>query len=296
MKKAIWFIFNNCQEVQPYLEEHLRFLQMQHPESSDFYEMQQSTFSKWFAKRIHEMYALNPSQINEELYVLSCLPDNRVSSRRGYIVNGVKFIIKSNDDGRQTQNCGVTVSGVHNDVEDDYYGFLDEVIELSFIRGYRIILFKCTWFDTDRRRKNVIFEPHFISVDTSRHAYKEDPFIFANQAKQVFYVNDPLKPNSRWKIIERIIHRNLWDIPEDNNAEDLIEDVNLCRKDVEEEIVENVDIQHSEGTIDDFINEEIDDSDHIMEDFGSESYLDDSDTDKPNNEIENDESDDDDDW
>ncbi|XP_035835092.1 uncharacterized protein LOC118483704 [Helianthus annuus] len=52
MKKAIWFIFNNCQEVQPYLEEHLQILQNQHPESSDFSKMQQSTFPDWFAKRV----------------------------------------------------------------------------------------------------------------------------------------------------------------------------------------------------------------------------------------------------
>ncbi|KAI3784074.1 hypothetical protein L1987_43166 [Smallanthus sonchifolius] len=32
MNKAKWFIFNNCEEVQPYLEEHLQFLQRQHPE------------------------------------------------------------------------------------------------------------------------------------------------------------------------------------------------------------------------------------------------------------------------
>ncbi|MFS7975181.1 hypothetical protein Hanom_Chr10g00877401 [Helianthus anomalus] len=52
MKKAIWFIFNNCQEVQPYLEEHLQILQNKHPESSDFSEMQQSTFPDWFAKQV----------------------------------------------------------------------------------------------------------------------------------------------------------------------------------------------------------------------------------------------------
>ncbi|XP_035845259.1 coiled-coil domain-containing protein 1-like [Helianthus annuus] len=92
------------------------------------------------------------------------------------------------------------------------------------------------------------------------------------------------------KIVEL---RHLWDIPEDKNAEDLLEDVNLHRKDVEEEIVENVDV---DGTIDDFIHDKLDDSDHSMEDFGSKSNLDDSDTDtdKPNDEMENDESDDDD--
>ncbi|KAD6118922.1 hypothetical protein E3N88_10193 [Mikania micrantha] len=242
------------------------------------------------------MYKLNPSQINEELYILFSLPDNRVSSLKGCIVNGVKFIVKSRDDCRQTQNCGVTVPGVHNYVEDDYYGYLDEVIELSFIRDYSIILFKCTWFDTDRRRKHVIFEPHFISIDTSRNAYKEDPFILANQAQQVFYVNDPLKPKSHRKIIERITHRHLWDIPENNNVEDLLEDVNLLREDIAEEIVENVDVHGSHGNIDDFFDEEIDNSDHSMEDFDLELNLDDSEKETPPNDLENGDSDDDDDW
>ncbi|KAM0002939.1 hypothetical protein Hdeb2414_s0306g00862161 [Helianthus debilis subsp. tardiflorus] len=296
MKKAIWFIFNNCQQLQPYFEEHLQSLQRQHPESSDFSEMQQSTFPDWFAKRIRDMYSLNPPQTNEELYALSCPPDHRVTSYKGYVVNGVKFRVESRDDCKRAQNCGVMVPGVHNDVEDDYYGYLDEVIELSFIRDFRVILFKRTWFDTDRRRKHVIFEPHFISIDTSRNAYKEDPFILAYQAKQVFFIDDPVKRNSQWKIIERISHRHLWDIPEDNNAEDLLEDVNLLREDIVEEIVENVDVQGLSDTIDDFIDEDIDDSDCSMEDFGSELNPDDSDTDtdKSNHEIENVESEDDD--
>ncbi|KAD6119139.1 hypothetical protein E3N88_10410 [Mikania micrantha] len=139
MEKAIWFILNNCQEVQPFLEEHLLVLQSKHPQSSDYSKLQKSTFLDWFAKRTRDMYTQNPSQLNEELYALSSLPDNRVSSHRGYIVNGVKYVVKSRDDCRQTQNCGVTVPGIHNDVEDDYYGYLDDVIELSFIRDINLV-------------------------------------------------------------------------------------------------------------------------------------------------------------
>ncbi|KAI3725300.1 hypothetical protein L1987_65084 [Smallanthus sonchifolius] len=58
MKKAKWFIFNNCQELQPYLEEHLQFLQRQPLESSHFSEMQQSTFPDWFAKGNHTLIYL----------------------------------------------------------------------------------------------------------------------------------------------------------------------------------------------------------------------------------------------
>nr|XP_043639273.1 uncharacterized protein LOC122610343 [Erigeron canadensis] len=234
LQKTMWFIYNNCEEIQPYLEEHLHSLQSQHPDLSDFSKMQQATFPNW-----------------------------------------------------RTQNCGVTVQGVHNDVEDDYYGYIDEVIELSFIKDCRAVIFKCTWFGTNRRRKHVVYEPHFISVDTSRHVYKDDPFILANQAKQVFYINDSLKPNSQWKVIERVNHRHLWDIPEDNDEENLLEDVNLIREDIEEEVVQNDDVGPFHGTPNDFINDEIDDSDHDMEDFDSDSNIDDLDKNELDNNISN---------
>ncbi|KAI3687023.1 hypothetical protein L1987_80713 [Smallanthus sonchifolius] len=88
--------------------------------------------------------------------------------------------------------------------------------------------------------------------------------------------------------------QHLWDIPQDNNVEDLLEDVNLLREDIAEEIVENVDVLGSDGMVDDFIDDELNDSDHSMEDFASEFNVDNSDTDKSDNEIEDVESDDDD--
>ena len=49
--------------------------------------------------------------------------------------------------------------------------------------------------------------------------YKEDPFVFPDQVKQVYYVQDPTKPNSNWKIIERFTHRHLLDIPLDDDRD-----------------------------------------------------------------------------
>ncbi|KAD5960486.1 hypothetical protein E3N88_11958 [Mikania micrantha] len=89
---------------------------------------------------------------------------------------------------------------------------------------------------------------------------------------------------------------HLWDIPENNNVEDLLEDVNLLREDIAEEIVENVDVHGSNGYIDDFFDDEIDNSDHSMEDFDLELNLDDLDKETPTNDIENVNSDDDDYW
>ena len=107
----------------------------------------------------------------------------------------MKFLVKLHDDRRQTRNSGVVSAGTHQGIEDDYYGNLEEVIELLCIKDYRVVLFKCKWFDIDRRRKHVTYKPHCISADTSREEYKEDPFVFATQVRQIFYIDDQSKSN-----------------------------------------------------------------------------------------------------
>ena len=125
-----------------------------------------------------------------------------------------------------TKNCGVVSAATHVGIEDDYYEYLEEIIELVSIKDYRVVQFKCKWFDTDQRRKHIIYEHHFISIDTSREAYKEDHFVFATQVRQVFYIDDPSKSNPNWKMIRRFNHRHLWDILDDQeDVERLLDEI-----------------------------------------------------------------------
>ncbi|KAL4554187.1 hypothetical protein LXL04_037364 [Taraxacum kok-saghyz] len=179
----------------------------------------------------------------------------------------------------------------------DNYGYVDEVLDFSFIKGYRVILFKCIWFDTDRRRKHVKFEPHFISVDTTKHAYIEDPFVLANQATQVLYIDDPTN-DPGWKIIERSTHRHLWDIPKNEDAEYVFEHVETLsqttplvafscenfefpREDGEEELVEIVDDEIVLDDLDDFVDDDTL-SDEVVEELPEESPEDVDDSNKTN--------------
>ncbi|KAK1416267.1 hypothetical protein QVD17_32056 [Tagetes erecta] len=40
-----------------------------------------------------------------------------------------------------------------------------------------------------------------------------EPYILATQAQQVFYLEDPSKSTSNWRVVEDIHHRKLWDHP-----------------------------------------------------------------------------------
>ena len=54
----------------------------------------------------------------------------------------MKFLVKLRDDRRQTQNSEVVSAGTHQGIEDDYYGYLEEVIELLYIKDFRVVLIK----------------------------------------------------------------------------------------------------------------------------------------------------------
>ena len=46
----------------------------------------------------------------------------------------------------------------------------------------------------------MVIEKNITSIDISDEVYKDDQFILASQAKQVFYVKDPSRC-SNWRIV-----------------------------------------------------------------------------------------------
>lgn len=63
-----------------------------------------------------------------------------VRSYSGYIVDGVRFHIVEHDSRRTTQNSGVMVVGGEN---NNFYGVLDKVLNVHYLIGRRVWLFKC---------------------------------------------------------------------------------------------------------------------------------------------------------
>jgi len=68
---------------------------------------------------------------------------------------------------------------------------LTDVIELQFVMGRRVILFRCNWFDVYDKIKGVKKDEYdFVSVNPGRVLKTNEPFILAEQASQVFYAID----------------------------------------------------------------------------------------------------------
>ena len=79
-----------------------------------------------------------------------------------------------------------------------YYGVIEEIWEIVYSKIH-VPVFKCKW--VDNKTGVFIDETGQTLVDFSKVGYKEEPFIMAHQATQVFYVKDP--SNDRLSVVIR---------------------------------------------------------------------------------------------
>jgi len=77
-----------------------------------------------------------------------------------------------------------------------YFDFIEEIWELNYVK-FIVCIFKCKWVDNNVNVR--IDDVGFTLVDLKNLAYQNDPFIMAEQAKQVFHVQDPC--DERWSVV-----------------------------------------------------------------------------------------------
>lgn len=111
--------------------------------------------------------------------------------------------------------------------EDDninYYGRITDIIELNYNGAFKVILFKCDWYDVHHRvgMKQDDFGFTLLNFTRRIHTgdkFMDDPFVFSSQVEQVFYVQDAKQ--SDWCIPVRVRPRDLFDM---GSAEDTDDD------------------------------------------------------------------------
>ena len=97
-----------------------------------------------------------------------------------------------------------------------YYGVIDHIWELDY-SACRLPIFCCRWVDNN---SGVRLEKRhgFTLIDLNRTGSKDDLFILASQAKQVFYATDPA--NNRWSFVLSTNKRHPFQIHEIDDMED----------------------------------------------------------------------------
>ena len=153
---------------------------------------------------------------NQCLHDLAYGPSRKVKTWPIYFVNGYKFHISSHSEGKKTNNSGVCVKGTGNINigEDDFYGILKEVLEIEYpgLPMKRLVLFACEWFDPMINRGMKIYKEYgIVEVNHTRRYSKYDPFIYAQQATQVYYAPYPnsIREKHNWWVVIKTKPRHM---------------------------------------------------------------------------------------
>jgi len=111
-----------------------------------------------------------------------------------YFVNGYKFHTNAWSNGKKTINCGVYVKGLTEGGYDDFYGIIHKIYELEYNTSTypkKVVLFYCEWFDPSRKGTRVHPTYNTVELQINLRYPPFDPFILANNVKQVYYVPYP---------------------------------------------------------------------------------------------------------
>ncbi|CAI0424199.1 unnamed protein product [Linum tenue] len=181
------YILNNCEEVQPFIREY---------ETSSKNE----DFAEWFKNHASQLCTNKDVQSRAELLSLARGPLYGVDRFNGYVINGFRFHTQKHETRKAKQNSGILLKGLMGSKVVDYYGVLTEIIELQYLGGNRVVMFKCEWWDVENIDRGVKVDKYgFVSVNTSRKLVTNEPFVLASQVEQVFYAQDGSNPN--WIVV-----------------------------------------------------------------------------------------------
>ena len=150
----------------------------------------------------------------EDLLSLSRGPLENVTYFTGYDMNGFRYRVESRDKHLCTQNSGVAVLSEEEDHTDtvEYYGVLTEILELQYLGGRRVTLFRSKWFDVFNKELGMKKDKYgIVSLNPQRLLRTSEPFVLASQVSQVFFAKDNLIKG--WYTVVKNPSRHAYNVP-----------------------------------------------------------------------------------
>ncbi|XP_057444296.1 uncharacterized protein LOC130736486 [Lotus japonicus] len=224
MEAGHLYILLNCPEVVPYINIYSDLLRELDPEIND--EDLDKQISMRFPTWLKSYVLDSRNQIDDVLLKsLAWGPLRNVKKWRNYIINGYKFVTKSQNEGMSTTNYGVCVRCGENDsVGNDYYGMLIDIFELEYTGSptKKVVLFQCDWFDPSPQGTRIDAYGN-VEIKKSRRYPSYDPFILAQQAEQVYFSSYPEGQQS-WLAVIKTKARNAIQFLGKNKPDDAYQD------------------------------------------------------------------------
>ncbi|BBN69432.1 hypothetical protein Prudu_941S000100 [Prunus dulcis] len=197
LNQAHLYVLENTEEVLPYIEQHMIHIKTAYPKfrkrTKWLQDKHNSTFIQWLRFKVQSELEEDNHGVSENLRWLAAGPNMAVPLYRSYLIKGIKFNIKAQDDVRTTQNSGVYLLAHTMQVASakdknpilsnmGFYGVIQEIWDLDY-QKFTIPVFRCDWIDSSGL---VVDELGFTLVDLSKIGHRNDQFVLASQVKQIF--------------------------------------------------------------------------------------------------------------
>ncbi|KAI5334273.1 hypothetical protein L3X38_024406 [Prunus dulcis] len=221
----------NTEEVLPCIEQHMIHIKTAYPKfrkrTKWLQDKHNSTFIQWLRFKVQSELEEDNHGVSENLRWLAAGPNMAVPLYRSYLIKGIKFNIKAQDDVRTTQNSGVYLLAHTMQVASakdknpilsniGFYGVIQEIWDLDY-QKFTIPVFRCDWIDSSGL---VVDELGFTLVDLSKIGHRNDQFVLASQVKQIFFVDDPM--HRGWSVVLSMPNREYNDVIGDEVLDDVI--------------------------------------------------------------------------
>ncbi|KAH0776339.1 hypothetical protein KY290_007750 [Solanum tuberosum] len=127
----------------------------------------------------------------------------------------IRFHVRQCDAKSKTQNSGFTLVALttsfasskdKNPIAADltYYGRIVEIVELDYYGYFKVVLFKCDWYEVENDTYGLTY------VYFTKRCSQEEPFVLGYQVHQCFYVQDPYDQDRHY--VMKTVPRDLFNM------------------------------------------------------------------------------------
>ena len=94
----------------------------------------------------------------------------------------------------------------------EMYANITDIVQLQYISSFEdhrcVVLLCCRWYNLFSRIAKPRADDYFKSINVKAAYQTNEPFILANQATQIFFLEDTFARSDDWRVLQRFEQRN----------------------------------------------------------------------------------------
>ena len=145
--------------------------------------------------------------VDDALYALAMGPDTRVRHYESCVFGDVRYDTLARDEGRKTQNSAIMSTDTYGRVTTEMYANITYIVQLQYISSFedrRCVVLLCRrWYNLFSRITKPRADDYFKSMNVKAAHQTNEPFILANQATQIFFLEDTFARSDDWRVLQR---------------------------------------------------------------------------------------------